>query len=277
MNVYVIKRVVNNNVVISSDGKGREVFLRGKGIGFNKKPGMEVSETLVEKEYLLKDGKRESLLKYIDDIPAKYFAVARKILVEVGEEQQLRVGQEAVLALADHIHFAVKRQEEGLLYGNPMMYEIRTYYPVEYKAGKRALEIIKADLGIALPEDEIGFIAFHIVTLRLGTPMDETFFITEMIRNIIKIVEECYGIQLKDGSDQYQNLVAHLKFFGQRIFQKDTEPENDTFLIDLLKERYPKAYDCAKRIREFILSAYKKDIGPEEMSFLLIHMVELNF
>ena len=50
MGMKVIK-VINNNIIKSYDAKNQEVLVMGCGIGFKKKPGDEVEESLVEKIY----------------------------------------------------------------------------------------------------------------------------------------------------------------------------------------------------------------------------------
>ena len=38
MEAYKILRIINNNVVFSVNERGDEIILRGKGIGFQKRP-----------------------------------------------------------------------------------------------------------------------------------------------------------------------------------------------------------------------------------------------
>ena len=48
-----IKRVLNNNAVISSNSQNGDVLLLGSGIAFQKKAGQEVDPQRVEKTFLL--------------------------------------------------------------------------------------------------------------------------------------------------------------------------------------------------------------------------------
>ena len=42
--MYRVKKVINNNFIISIDQDGKQVIIRGLGIGFKKKPGEWIKE-----------------------------------------------------------------------------------------------------------------------------------------------------------------------------------------------------------------------------------------
>ena len=50
-----IKRVLNNNVVVSLDEKGQEIIVMGCGIACQKKPNDIVNKSKVEKIFVLED------------------------------------------------------------------------------------------------------------------------------------------------------------------------------------------------------------------------------
>ena len=71
MGQYQITKPLNNNVIICMHQE-REVVLIGKGIGFNKRPGMVVDdETMIEKVYALEQKKQQehykALIEHADD------------------------------------------------------------------------------------------------------------------------------------------------------------------------------------------------------------------
>lgn len=78
-----IKRIFNNNAVMFLNKKGREEIALGKGVGYQKKIGDDIDESLVTKLFVLKDSnitqKLEQLLK---DIPIEYIILATEILQE---------------------------------------------------------------------------------------------------------------------------------------------------------------------------------------------------
>ena len=58
MNVKII-RVLNTNAVVSVDSQGMELIMTGQGIGFKKKKGENIDQSLVDKTYHL-ENKEES-------------------------------------------------------------------------------------------------------------------------------------------------------------------------------------------------------------------------
>lgn len=50
-----IDKVFNNNVVQVLSEKNEEIIVMGKGLGFQKKPGDEVNQELIEKRFILQD------------------------------------------------------------------------------------------------------------------------------------------------------------------------------------------------------------------------------
>ena len=49
----VIYKILNNNLILSRDGQGHEVIVKGCGIAFQKKKGQQVEESRIEKIFLL--------------------------------------------------------------------------------------------------------------------------------------------------------------------------------------------------------------------------------
>ena len=45
----VIHKILNNNLILSRDGQGHEVIVKGCGIAFQKKKGQQVEESRIEK------------------------------------------------------------------------------------------------------------------------------------------------------------------------------------------------------------------------------------
>ncbi|HIQ99697.1 MAG TPA: PRD domain-containing protein [Candidatus Scybalocola faecavium] len=274
---YRIERVINNNVVCSVNGKGEEIILRGKGIGFQKKPGMEVDASLVEGIFTLeKSQTKNKLVQLLEDIPEIYIEITSQIVDHAKETLGKSLNENIYVTLTDHIHFAIERKQKHLEYVNPLLWEIKSFYTGEYQVGLWALDLIHKRLGQRLKEDEAGFIALHIVNAQLGIQMDHMYRVTEMIGGILKIVEEYYGRHFDTDSMDYERFITHLKFFGQRLFKNKTYGQEDPGFHKMIKERYAKDYGCAMRIRLYIKKNYQKEIGTEEITFLTVHLRRLS-
>lgn len=60
-----ITKLVNNNIVTSEDMQGREIIVMGRGLGFGKKPGMEIDVGKIEKVFRLSsEGENQKLVDY---------------------------------------------------------------------------------------------------------------------------------------------------------------------------------------------------------------------
>ena len=84
---YRISRVIGNNFVCTVDETGREVILRGLGIGFKKKPGDLVPGRQIEKIYALRDPEQSSRLQQLlADVPPEFLEVSTEI-IEMAEQR----------------------------------------------------------------------------------------------------------------------------------------------------------------------------------------------
>ena len=83
MEKFIIKKTLNNNVLIATDDSGSEVVLIGRGIGFDKNNGDPIIREKVEKLFVMKDpGEQEQykqLLSNIDEETLKVIISAVEI------------------------------------------------------------------------------------------------------------------------------------------------------------------------------------------------------
>ena len=47
----IVEKVINNNIVSSTDSNGDELIVMGKGIGFGVKAGFDINEDRIEKVF----------------------------------------------------------------------------------------------------------------------------------------------------------------------------------------------------------------------------------
>src|SRR5690625_7017670 len=82
------------------------------------------------------------------------------------------------IVLADHISFAIDREEKGIQLRNKLLPEIKILYKSEYEIGLWAIRYIKEKLKVEMPRDEAGFIALHIHTDRKSTRLNSSHVAT---------------------------------------------------------------------------------------------------
>ncbi|MGO3792456.1 MAG: CAT RNA binding domain-containing protein, partial [Enterococcus gilvus] len=136
----IIKRVLNNNTVISSNSKGVDVLLMGKGIAFGKKKGQEIELEQIEKTFLLKDKEAQSkFTELLINVPMEHILVSEKIInfgkIKLGKN----LNEIIYVNLTDHINSAIDRYQEGIILKNPLRWDIARFYPDEYAVGEKAI------------------------------------------------------------------------------------------------------------------------------------------
>ena len=269
-----IIKIVNNNIVTSLDEQNREIIVMGRGLGFGRKPGMTIEDEKVEKVFRLNSaGENQKLVDIIQDIPLEHIKAADQIIEYAKSMLGERLKETIYLSLIDHIDGAIDRYENQIQFTNPLLWEIKQYYPSEFKVGVQSLSILKKMLGIELPVDEAAFIALHFITAEYDTKMDVTFDIPRLIDDIIAIVESEFFIKIDKESIHYERFITHLKFFAARVLQAKQIPEEGDFLFrSMIRDQYKESYECAKKIKQHIEEAYGIEISEEEVVYLTVHI-----
>lgn len=271
-----ISKQLNNNIVIASDEQGREIVFMGKGVGFGRKPGMEVDMSLVEKQFFgFSSGEHiQQLAELLDRIPLEHLLIGMQIAEHVQECIKKPLNETLVLMVSDHISFAIERHKKGLDLNNVLLWEIKKFYPDEYQLGLDALDYIQQETGYRLCEDEAGFLAMHIVNAQYGSIAPLAQDLIQLIQDVVNLVRYTYGIELDENSLDYIRFVTHLKFFLARIFTKETYQGNED-LYGIVSVMYPKATACVRRISSYLRQKLEYSLGLEEEGYLIIHIEKL--
>lgn len=269
-----IIKIVNNNIVTSLDEQNREIIVMGRGLGFGRKPGMPIEDEKVEKVFRLNSaGENQKLVDIIQDIPLEHIKAADQIIEYAKSMLGERLKETIYLSLIDHIDGAIDRYKNQIQFTNPLLWEIKQYYPSEFKVGVQSLSILRKMLRIELPVDEAAFIALHFITAEYDTKMDVTFDIPRLIDDIIAIVESEFSIKIDKESIHYERFITHLKFFAARVLQAKQMPDDDDFLFrNMIRDQYKKSYACAQMIRQRLGECYKVTISEEEVVYLTVHI-----
>lgn len=270
----VIGKILNNNVVVSTNDAGEEVIYMGRGIAFKKKIGDVIDDAFVEKEFVLKDSFTANQFQQLfADIPAEEVEAVKQVVDEAEQVLGVELSPNIYLTLTDHIHYALMRAREGIEIPNPLLFETRKFYPKEYAIAAKAVERFEKNFGVSLPEAEKGFIAFHIVNSEQANgTMETTMQAVEIVRDVLAIISRFYGKVFNPDSLNYQRITTHLHYFAQRYLSDDLSGEKDEFLFELIQAKYPKAFQTVQRINEYLIKTYGKPVGESEMIYLTIHI-----
>jgi len=271
-----VHKILNNNVIIILDKSGNEQIIMGRGIAFKKKEGDFVDQTLIEKQFSLTNN--ELLPKFaelLSEIPLSVISVSEIIINQAKSQLDGKLQDSIYISLTDHIHFAIERHKQGFDIPNGFLWEIKKLYNKEFKIGLFALETIKQRLNVILPEDEAGFITFHIINAQLNDTMPNIVTMTKIMREILNIVKYHFKFEYDEDSLTYQRFVTHLKFFSQRILNNNFVASQDISLYEIVKEKYHQAYLCTKRIDLHLIQQYAHPLTDDESLYLTIHIERL--
>ena len=268
-----VLKVINNSFVSAYDKEGKEVVIMGKGIGFGTKPGRKIDEKIIEKIFRIEDSKEGTKFQeLLRNIPMEHMRLTSDIIDYAKTKYGKHLNESIYIALTDHINFAIERYHKGMKFVNPLLMEVKQFYKSEYLIGDYAIQLIKKETGIMFDESEAASIALHIVNAEYNTKIGEAMKITTMIQEILDEVKECFHFHLDEESLHYSRFVSHVKFLCQRIMKKELLNCMDEKIIEMVKENYPREYDCSKKIGSFIRDKYDYEVTNEELMYLAIHI-----
>ncbi|MGM0123614.1 beta-glucoside operon transcriptional antiterminator [Enterococcus sp. AZ194] len=269
-----IKRVLNNNAAITLDQSGAEIIVLGKGIAFQKKKGDLMEEQMVEKIFHLSNS--DVFLKFqelLTEIPLEYMNLSDEIITMAKSELGKKLNDSIYVSLSDHLYNSVKRFKEGIMMKNALLWDIRRFYPVEYRLAVNALEMIQKTLDLRLPEDEAGFIALHFVNAEDVEANQDSYQVTKIMQEISNIVRYYFKIEFDEESLYFYRFITHLKFFAQRLTSNKLHSDkHEEDLVDVVKVRFQSAYACVEKVSEHIERNYQYVLTDEEKLYLTIHI-----
>lgn len=148
-----IRRILNNNVVVTNNVDNQEIVVMGKGLAFQKRVGETIDTSKIEKTFVLEThGIAEKLAKLLTDTSELYLGISSKIIQYAQSALPYKLDEYLYVALTDHLSFAISRYKQGIHLKNALLWEIRKYYKEEYQVALKALEIIEKDTGVMLGE-----------------------------------------------------------------------------------------------------------------------------
>lgn len=273
----MIKKVLNSSVVLV-DKDGQEMIALGNGIGYGKKPNMMIEESIVDQVFLPMENLRaQQMMDLINNIPIIYFEITQEVSDIATTILKTPLSISIFFALADHIHFAVERFEQGIILTNRIFWDIKNYYPKEFQIGLQSLQLIEKRLGCCLPEEEAANIAFHIINAESYSNDNNALRSAKMIGSIVNLVRyNIYG-KLNTNSIFYKRFITHVKFFVERFYAK-LEPENgqeDREFFEYIATLYPESMNIAFKVSDYLKKTEDRKMGNDELTYLAVHINRL--
>jgi beta-glucoside operon transcriptional antiterminator len=272
----VAHKVLNNNVVISVDAEGRERVLMGRGLGFQLKPHDRIDPDKVEKTFVLDagpDGDRERTM--LAEVPYPVVEAVSRATDEAERMLQRSLGRRLTMAVIDHIQFVLERLEKGVRIPATHMPELRVLHPQEFAAAQRMAASISAALQRDLPDEEAVFLTMHLLNATRDEPNGTAALLFRRVQHVATTVENGLGVSLDTSSPDYARFVLHVQFLLQRLVSKSMLRGTDTSFFEFAKHSYPRSYEIARQVKDYVREATGSDLTDEELLYVIVHVERL--
>lgn len=272
-----IRKILNNNVVIAINSRNEEIILMGLGIGFSKKTGQAVEVDKIEKVFGLKaTSDIQSFSEILNEIPSKIIELSMLTLAEVKTKFDKEISDTTLVAFADHLHAALLRTEENISVKNFLLWDIKRFFPEEFKICLKALKKVKEQYNVELPEDEAGFLTMHIVNGTLGAGHEYAMQLTKLMEEILTTLKYTLKITFDEQDIYFQRFITHLKFFTERILSGSVRvEENDKELFALIMRKYPNAFLSTRKVSEFLKKTRDYEVSESEQIYMTVHLARI--
>lgn len=273
-----IEKILNNNVVITKDDHENEVIVMGRGLAFQRKIGQCIEESKIDKVYRLTNNElSQKFQELLQDLPIEYLSLADQIIEYSKGILGTDLNESIFISLTDHIRTAIERVKNGINIRNVLLWDIKRFFPKEFKIGLKALEKIKEQYDVDLPEDEAGFIALHLVNAQTeNDEMSNMYDLTKTMQDIMNIVKYYFKITFDEESVYFYRFTTHLRFFISRMQSNSAHiGETDEELLEIVKMKYHNAYQCVQKIAAFLEENYSYEMSSDESLYLTIHIARL--
>lgn len=266
---------INNNVAFAKDEAGTEYVVLGKGIGFSPTPGDILPEEKIDRRYILKnDLSSDQDVKVLSGMASQVVELTTKISQLAKDELGIEFDNAHYLILADHIDYAIKRHQEGIDYPVLNYWELRKIHPKEFELATKSLALINENLDFELDESEKEFLTNHFVNAsNKNSSIGETVQAIKLIKQIVKLVEYQFQMSLDPNLFAHGKFVNHLRYFMLRKLDNQSyADEMDDDLVKMYQMKYPKEYEVAEKIAQFLTMKEGWWVSEEEKIYLTVHL-----
>lgn len=192
------------------------------------------------------------------------------------DKLQIPINTEVVLPIISYLIICLKRIENGCILQDAS--ELLSAYDItqtkEYVIAKNMLDKISEQREIIIPESEIIYFSFYLMSQRLlfvATSEDESP-IPDNIKNgvleVLSQLEKEYNMKFCSDSQLSSGLVLHL---SRDIYPLLFNFYIENSLITTIKQEYIRAYYIAVRFSHLISQKFQLNIPESEIGYLALH------
>lgn len=267
--MFEIIQSLNNSCALVKDENSNKKIILYKGIGFGVKQGDIIPDNDQYQVFSLKNedpSKLNEIIKYTDplyiEIAGEILAVAKKHLPEVDDK--------ILLALADHIEFAVYRIKNNIAISNPFAQDITILFDQQYQIALLAKQIIAKKCNVEINAEEIAFITLHIQTATTKSATVANFIeLTRIVNKYLNIMEKDFNIKIDNNTVFYNRFLSHIKYMLVRI-ERNEQLSLD--ISDVIKDKYQYSYNLATAVCNEISETFQNKLSQVEVGYLALHI-----
>lgn len=252
------------------DSKGEQIIVEGKGIGFQKMP-MELKDlSLIHRTYY---HTKEQDISLIRSVPDKILEISGRVQQYAEQYIGDKLNPNLIFILADHIQFSLERYEKKIDIKMSIYYDIQLLYPKETKIAEYAMNLIRGELGVCLPDSETTGIALNIINSELTSDRSNENR-EETVEIITKYIEKFFLIKIKRDSFSYSRFVSHMEYLLRRANKEINASRDNLGLYRSIKEEIPEVEQCVNGIA-LLLGKEGFFLNEEEKLYLMLHVNRL--
>jgi transcriptional antiterminator len=264
-----IVRVLNNSCVLVKDDKDVEKIILYNGIGFAKRPGEYIEQKDEYQIYSLANEDKNKIHEIVAHTDPLFIEVASEI-IQLAKSKLEGVDDKILIALADHIEFAVYRIKNNIAITNPFSQDISVLFDQEYAVAQEARKIILDKCNVSINNEEVAFITLHIHTSLTSSRKVNNFLeLTRIVNKYLGIMEKDFEINIDNNTVFYNRFLTHIKYMLIRMEKNEVLSVD---ISDFIKLKYEYSYSLAQKICKEISVGFNYPLEEVEVSYLAIHI-----
>lgn len=271
-----VLRSFGSNVVLALENE-HQVVLVGRGIGFGARVGSVVDLTAVEQRFVPDSTHRaDAIADLVQDAPIEQVALAREIAELAATQLGVDPRPGFVLAVLDHLLYAVQRAQDGTTIDHPLKYEVAQWYPAEAQFGRSSVALVLKRLAVQLQEEEWVAFALHGVNQQWRKQdIGRTMAMTETIHRIFTELESQWNFAVSQDSRDAARFVTHLRYLFSRVVEDNQEARTQLELLGTVARAYPGVVTAARGAAAYIEAFLKRSLTEPEVAYIALHLGRL--
>lgn len=264
---------INTNAALGVDSRGNEVVVLGKGIGFPPVPYELRDFSRIQRTFY---NVSPQYLEAVASLPHDILQAAAEIAERAEIQLDCELNPNLPFILADHLNFAIQRQNMGITLTTPLARDVEHLYPKEFALGKEALALFTQETGQDLPEGEATSIALHLIVAEVENgDMHSVMLSARVLSEVDRLVEQELGLTLDRNSFQYSRFSMHLRFLIDRLMSGKQMNNQMSSIYRQLARECPDVYRCTQKVAHCLEEKWGWKCNEDETMYLMLHINRL--